>query len=367
MPGADKKPERTAEATAEATRDHSASSRRDERRDESHLERQAQTKVEDAQRRMPEAVGQLQERHQELGRELAVDHQATDASPEQRHDERTLLEQFQQAQQDQLADAQQIELAAVQVPGLDRAVDDFKSAVTARMEQDEAAFLDALYAPQGADARRDAMRAVLATQDEERTKLQQAGRELTSAVSPERALQEDYQRLADTIATYDELGRQTGEWNAAARELYDLAKDSREYSGLRLDAEHFIDKRFFEPFEKELAQLGIKSEGEMPAFAVHTEYHLRSPESLSRDAGLPADKALHGTTLTQEKQDAIPHDKARERYPKLQDLLKAFEDFWKKKDSVKVRGQERKLGASYWDRLAPKFKQLQDEAEKKDL
>ena len=177
----------------------------------------------------------------------------------------------------------------------------------------------------------------------------------------------DYDGLATAIAPYDELKRRTRAFNAGMRDIYGLGRGSLTYAGLRLDAEHFIDQRFFKTYANKFAALGIHSPGEMPTFAVHYEYHLRSPSSLSADAELNEDEELQGSSLTQEKLLALPHDDALTLYPTLLSLLEKFADFWRAKAGVTVRGETHDLAQGYWSRLEPEFVRLIADAKRLGL
>jgi hypothetical protein len=176
----------------------------------------------------------------------------------------------------------------------------------------------------------------------------------------EQALQREYQALKGVVATYDELKDRTGAYNREARELYDLPPKSREFSGLLLDAEHFIDERFFKPYENEFKQLqfqghAIDAEKNMPAFAVHYEYHRRSGTSLMEQHNMAEESSSlrERVNLTVQKMKAVDERNVRERFPKLHQLLDEYEKVWREQRD--------------WERIKKTFEDLRDQAKKKDL
>jgi hypothetical protein len=216
-------------------------------------------------------------------------------------------------------------------------------------------------AEKGRDDEEQRVKANRVKQDEaallEHHDVEQAGPARPPIIS---SLRTDYEVLSTLILPYKELRRRTNSFNRRVKDAYALTRDGSQYTGLRLDAEHFIDARFFAPFRSELAALGIRSPREMPAFAVHYEYHLRSPETLSEGK-------LDGVSLTQEKLTAMPHDRERERFPTLVSLLESFATFWQRKGTVQIQGESKPIGASYWHRLQPEFDRLLGEARRRGL
>jgi hypothetical protein len=122
-----------------------------------------------------------------------------------------------------------------------------------------------------------------------------------------------YAILADKIQPYNELIKKTRSFNKMIKELF-----PEDYSSLRLDAHHIIERRSYEKFEDIFRRLGWSSASEMASLAVHYEAHILSPKKL-------LEFPTTAFSLTRELINIIDS----KEYQTFEEMLKAYEDYYK--------------------------------------
>lgn len=83
-----------------------------------------------------------------------------------------------------------------------------------------------------------------------------------------------YAILADEIRPYSKLIEKTRSFNKMVNDLF-----PNDYSSLRLDAHHIIERRSYERFKDIFRRLGWSSSDEMDSLTVHYEAHILSPKN----------------------------------------------------------------------------------------
>ena len=146
------------------------------------------------------------------------------------------------------------------------------------------------------------------------------------------------QSLSGIVDRYGDLYRETYTVNALTRRLFPgktmasaqgkTIEGSAIYLGLRLDAQHIVEKRVLPKWEEDWALLGWKSEADMPAVPIMHEWHIPSPKNLM---GLEGRKLLDEAetpiedvfSLTKEMERDLP----LEKFKSADEYLSALKKF----------------------------------------
>lgn len=136
---------------------------------------------------------------------------------------------------------------------------------------------------------------------------------------------DNMQGLSGIVDRYGDLYRESYALNALTRRLY---PGSAIDIGVRLDAQHVIEKRTFDKFVKDWALLGWQSKEDMPAMVVMHDWHIPSPKNLPglkdvrlKNDTIPIEDVF---SLTKEMERELP----LEKFKKVEDYLSAVKKFY---------------------------------------
>jgi hypothetical protein len=151
-----------------------------------------------------------------------------------------------------------------------------------------------------------------------------------------------YEAVARKTGPHRNIRRMTKHFNDLVREETGLSIHDTEYIALRLDSHHYLEKTWRKKFPLEWeTKFGITSDDDMPAVAIHTEFHIRSGANMAKYHGLLG--AEREVSLTKQIQEALKNAQEKKPFTKLLDVFEAHEQFYKE--------EVPKL----WEVIAPEF------------
>ena len=175
-----------------------------------------------------------------------------------------------------------------------------------------------------------------------------------------------YHNLAGTIDAYGDLAEETRVFNGIMKTLY----PEKYLDEFRLDAQHLIEQRAFEPFQSMWVKMGWVSKRDLPAIPLHYNFHIRTPKAedvFPKMLG-EARKGFAETAELAKRKDIVSLTDSIERAIPLADIKKMKPEEYVAKaiefyTPSKIGKEKREIGALGKD-IVPVLKEVQQEIDR---